>query len=53
MAKFLNPFQKGVTYDKFLKAIPKGKSVKEYCKGNLENHEIEWIVTEINNYKNQ
>lgn len=52
-AKFLNPFNKGVTYDEFLKAIPKGKSVEEYCKGKLNKNQIDWLVIEINNFKNK
>jgi len=40
--KFLNPFDFGVTYVEFQKALGK-KSVSEYCKGKLTDEEITWI----------
>lgn len=52
MAKFLNPFSKGVTYEKFLKSIPKEKTVKEHLKGKCSQEQIEWIEKELINYKN-
>lgn len=51
MSKFLNPFTKGVTYERFLKSIPKGKTVKEHLKGKCTVEQINWIVEEINNLK--
>jgi hypothetical protein len=48
---FLNPFTAGVTYDDFVKAIPSGKTVAEYCKGKLTEDEINWISEEVENFK--
>jgi len=50
---FLNPFDNGVTYDAFLKSIPKGFTVDEYCKGKLKDNELQWLKVELNNYKNK
>jgi len=47
MAKFLNPFTKGVTYEQFLKSVPKGKKVKEHLKGKCTLEEIEFIENEL------
>jgi hypothetical protein len=44
--KFLNPFEIGVTYVEFQKALGK-KSVAEYCKGKLEKEQIEFLETEL------
>ena len=49
---FFNPLEDGVTYGKFLKHIPSGTTVEDYLKGNLEQHEIDWIVTELEHYNN-
>lgn len=45
-AKFLNPFEVGVTYVEFQKALGK-KSVAEYCKGKLEKEQIEFLEQEL------
>ena len=45
-AKFLNPFEVGVTYVEFQKALGK-KSVAEYCKGKLEKEQIEFLEAEL------
>lgn len=44
--KFLNPFEVGVTYVEFQKALGK-KSVAEYCKGKLEKEQIEFLEQEL------
>ena len=44
--KFLNPFEVGVTYVEFQKALGK-KSVAEYCKGKLEKEQIEFLEAEL------
>lgn len=44
--KFLNPFEAGVTYAEFQKALGK-KSVAEYCKGKLEKEQIEFLEKEL------
>lgn len=46
-----NPFNKGVTYPMFLKAIGK-KSVKEALSGKFSEDQITWIENEIQDYKN-
>ena len=45
-AKFLNPFDKGVTYDDFKKAIG-NKSIADYCKGKLTKEQIQWLENDI------
>jgi hypothetical protein len=49
--KFINPFDKGVSYETFLKAIPKTKTIAEYCKGKLEKEQIEFLENEIKSIK--
>jgi len=48
--ELVNPFNEGTTYAKFLTALG-NTSIKEYLKDVCTNEEIEWIETEINNYK--
>ena len=47
---FVNPFIEGVTYDAFTNALG-NTSVSEYLKNVCTKEEIEWIESEINNYK--
>ena len=49
--KKINPFDAGVTYPEFLSAIPKDKTVKEYCKDILTEDQIEWLENDLKNYK--
>ena len=42
---FVNPFE--VSYDEFLKAIPKDVKIKDYLKGKLSESQIEIIEIEI------
>jgi hypothetical protein len=51
-AKFLNPFDAGVTYSEFQKALGK-KSVAEYCKGKLTEDEIKWLENELSILKTE
>ncbi len=44
--KFLNPFDAGVTYAEFKKALGK-KTVSEYCKGKLSDEEIAFLEKEL------
>lgn len=44
--KFLNPFDIGVTYKQFQEELGK-KSVAEYCKGKLNEEEIEFLEKEL------
>jgi len=49
---FINPLDAGVTYEEFVASIPKGKSVETHLKGKMTKDELNWIVEEINHYKN-
>jgi len=48
---FVNPFSSGVSYDEFIASIPKGKTIASYCKGKLEENEIDWISKEVASHK--
>ena len=48
---FINPFDRGVTYEQFLKSLPKGKSISEHLKGKCSNEQIEWLKTELKQFK--
>ena len=48
---FVNPFDNGVTYADFLAAIPKDKTVEEFCKDELTVEQIEWLVEDLKHYK--
>ena len=50
--KFLNPFDAGVTYADFKKALGK-KSVAEYCKGKLTQDQIDWLENELSILKTE
>ncbi len=50
--KFLNPFDAGVTYAEFQKALGK-KSVAEYCKGKLSDEQIVFLETELSLLKTE
>ena len=50
--KFLNPFDVGVTYKEFQKALGK-KTVKEYCKGKLSDEQIAFLETELSILKTE
>jgi hypothetical protein len=45
-ASFLNPFENGVSYEEFQKALGE-KSVAEYCEGKLEPDQIDWLEKEL------
>jgi hypothetical protein len=48
---FINPFDRGVTYEQFLKSLPKGKSITEHLKGKCSHEQIEWLKTELKHFK--
>lgn len=48
---FVNPLTPGVSYEKFLAAIPEGVSVKEYCTGNLTDAEISALEADLKHYQ--
>ena len=50
--KFLNPFDKGVTYAEFQKALGK-KSVAEYCKEKLSDEQIAFLEIELSILKTE
>ena len=50
--KFLNPFDVGVSYAEFQKALGK-KSVADYCKGKLTNDQITWLEKELSILNNK
>ncbi len=50
MVNFVNPFDKGVNYEMFLKAIG-SKTIKTYCKGKLTIEQIEWLIEDLKHYK--
>ena len=47
----VNPFDKGVTYPEFLKALPKGKTASEYLKGVCSEEQLQWLETELKTFK--
>jgi hypothetical protein len=50
---FLNPFDRGVTYEQFLKSLPKGISITNHLKGKCSSEQIEWLKTELKQFKNK
>lgn len=44
--EFINPFNIGVTYDEFLKALG-SERIEDYCKGKLTHGQIEFLKTEL------
>jgi hypothetical protein len=50
--KKINPFDAGVSYDCFLKALG-NTPIEKYLNGVCDNDQIEWIKTELTNYKNK
>ena len=52
MAKveFVNPFEDGINYAEFLEAVGK-KTVEEYCKGKLEQSQIDWLIEDLKHFK--
>lgn len=50
--KFINPFDAGVTYKDFIKAMG-DVSLQEYCKGKLTDEQIAFLKTELSILKNK
>jgi len=44
--QFVNPFDKGVTYVDFKKAMGTQK-IEDYCKGKLTDEQIEYLKQEL------
>jgi len=49
--EFVNPFEAGVTYKDFLAAVPEKTSVEDYCKGNLTDEQIAWLIEDLKHFK--
>jgi hypothetical protein len=47
---FCNPFETGVNYEMFEKALGK-LTIKAYCKGKLTEEQIEWLIEDFKHYK--
>jgi hypothetical protein len=43
---FVNPFEVGVNYNDFLKAVGK-KNISSYCKDKLTKEQIQWLENDI------
>lgn len=50
--KKVNPFDAGVSYETFSKALGNSK-VDDYLKGVCDNDQIEWIKNELVNFNNK
>ena len=47
-----NPFNKGVSYEAFLKNVKGSVTVESLCKKHkLDNESVAWLKTELNNFK--
>jgi len=52
-SKFLNPFESGITYDKFLSELEKSKkTIDEYCNKKITAEELTWLKSELEHYTN-
>lgn len=49
--KFINPFDRGVTYEMFLDSCPKNVDLDSYLKGKCEPAQIEWLKQELKQFK--
>ena len=50
-SKFINPFDKGVTYEAFLNSCPKDVDLDKYLKGKCEPLQIKWLKEELKQFK--
>ena len=51
MDNFVNPFDKGVNYAEFEKALG-NKKIETYCKGKLSKEQIDFLVEDFKHYIN-
>jgi hypothetical protein len=52
MSDTTNPFNKGVSYEAFLKNVKGKVTVDRLCKKHgLSDEDISWLKEELNNYK--
>lgn len=49
--KFVNPFDEGVDYAQFEKALG-NKKIETYCKGKLSDEQIAFLVEDFKHYIN-
>ena len=49
---FLNPFSPGVTYEAYLKELPKDTEVKNHLKGKVSDEQLNWLLNDLQNLKN-
>jgi hypothetical protein len=47
---FVNPFETGINYEMFLKALGKA-TIKTYCKGKLTVEQIDFLIEDLEHYK--
>ena len=47
---FVNPFDVGVNYEHFEKALG-NKKIETYCKGKLTKEKIDFLVEDFKHYK--
>jgi len=47
---FVNPFEQGVNYAEFEKALG-NKKIETYCKGKLSQEQIDFLVEDFKHYK--
>jgi hypothetical protein len=51
MDNFVNPFEQGVNYAEFEKALG-NKKIETYCKGKLSKEQIDFLVEDFKHYLN-
>lgn len=49
----VNPFDKGVSYAQFLKALPEGVTPSEYLKDVCSEEQLAWLEIELQHFKNK
>lgn len=52
LVEFVNPFESGVDYKKFLDACGGKTNVASYCEGKLSKEQIEWLINDLKNFNN-
>lgn len=48
---FLNPFSNGVTYEAYLKSMPKDTTVANHLKNKISKEKLEWLLNDLQNLK--
>lgn len=47
----VNPFDSGVTYAQFVKALPEGMKPSEYLKDVCSEEQLNWLEIELKHFK--